>query len=58
MYDLAIDSAAEHQYNHWGAVMNERAAALMNKPKLSAGYILEANELWARVCDFQLLGMS
>ena len=46
MYDTAIDYAGDCGFVHFAACMNERCARLMKRPKLAAGYVIEAERLW------------
>lgn len=46
LYDEAISSATDVEYLHLAACMNERCAAMLGNPKMGAGYVVEARELW------------
>lgn len=46
LYDQAIAEATEAKFIHLAAWYNERCAALLSKPKLTAGYLFEAMKLW------------
>ena len=46
LYDEAIEAAKASGFVHFAACMNERCAAIIDKPKLRAGYLLEAERLW------------
>ncbi|SCZ98541.1 BZ3500_MvSof-1268-A1-R1_Chr3-1g05452 [Microbotryum saponariae] len=46
-YDLAIALASDSGFVHIAACMNERCAKMLQSPKLSAGYIIEAHAMWS-----------
>lgn len=48
LYDDAIAAALEVDYIHIAACMGERCAKMLNSPKLAAGYLIEARDLWLR----------
>lgn len=59
LYDDAIASATRSEYVHLAACMNERCAAMLKTPKLAAGYIIEARELWRQWgCGPKLAALS
>lgn len=46
LYDSAINASTEAKFIHLSAWYNERCAELLQKPKLAAGYLIEAMSLW------------
>ena len=46
LYDEGIEDANVKRYLHRSAIMNERCATMMDRPKWAAGYIFEAERIW------------
>lgn len=59
LYDEAIAAALAVDYIHIAACMNERCAKMLLNPKLAAGYLIEARDLWRRWgCEPKVTAMA
>ncbi|ORY92797.1 hypothetical protein BCR35DRAFT_311761 [Leucosporidium creatinivorum] len=59
LYDDAIAAALAVDYIHLAACMGERCAKMLNSPKLGAGYLIEARDLWSKWgCQPKVIAMT
>ncbi|KAK4056866.1 hypothetical protein OIO90_002116 [Microbotryomycetes sp. JL221] len=48
LYETTIASALASEYGYIAAIVNERCARMLDSPRMAAGYLLEARDLWQK----------